>query len=162
MKISNLTKIDQIWHILKRVWKWNREPNKKPDEHYNKIGFKIYFEKFFHTVVDEEEQKDALTSQNNVVGEWDVAQKLDRPNHVTWHNSTCSWHLKHQSNLTEKIDVRIVDGEIIKDCSGSPIDPQVLEKIIHEQLVIGFSIAQVNSESTSSILIQQTNVSWTF
>lgn len=90
----------------------------------------IYLNYLLDGVVEDENGENDLASHHKVVKSGHVSQKFHRSNHISWNHATSGWHLKHQSDLTEQVNVGIVDGEVDEDGSGGSVDPQVVPQVV--------------------------------
>lgn len=64
-------------------------------------------------------------------------------------------------DLTKKIDIGIVDGEVNKNSSCASVDPEIIEKILNERFRYGFILRQVEYESTAAVVVHETLIART-
>jgi len=54
-------------------------------------------------------------------------------------------------DLTKKINISIIYCEVVEDSSCAPVDPQIVEEFLCEQVVFILGLSKVNCETTTSI-----------
>ena len=128
-----------------------------------------HFDRFFDGVIDREDDEEHFTSQDEVIHRWDILEgriesSLARAFPFTYTNqfdggecfrgnsSAWRWEFHGQFDLTEQIDVGIVDGEIQEDHPSAAIEPEIavqLTEFIARTVVVDREIVHITTTTVA-------------